>query len=80
MSENFFLDNPDLQLRLEHLDLREVLERKEKGYAESNRYPTAPRNYADAKDSYRIVGDVGEVLPMMIKALRERSMDQREAE
>ena len=31
MSENFFLDNPDLQLRLENLDLREVLERKEKG-------------------------------------------------
>ena len=25
MSENFFLDNPDLQFRLEHLDLREVL-------------------------------------------------------
>ena len=39
---------------------------------------------------YRIVGDVGEVLPQIIKALRERalgepelaksSMDQREAE
>jgi hypothetical protein len=25
---------------------------------------------------YRIVGDVGEVLPMIIKALRERSMEQ----
>jgi len=62
MSENFFLDNPDLQLRLEHLDLREVLELKEKGYAESDIYPTAPRNYADAKDNYRIVLDVmGEI-------------------
>ncbi len=29
---------------------------------------------------YRIVGEVGEVVPMMIKALRERAMDQREAE
>ncbi len=48
MSENFFLDNPDLQFRLEHLDLREVLELKEKGYAEAELYPTAPRNYADA--------------------------------
>ncbi len=55
MSENFFLDNPDLQLRLEQLDLREVLELKEKGYAEADLYPTAPRNYADAVDSYRIV-------------------------
>jgi hypothetical protein len=62
MSENFFLDNPDLQLRLEQLDLREVLERKEKGYAEAALYPTAPRSYEDAKDSYRIVLEVlGEV-------------------
>jgi len=29
---------------------------------------------------YRIVGDAADVLPMIIKALRERSMDQREAE
>ncbi len=62
MSENFFLDNPDLQFRLEHLDLREVLELKEKGYSESDLYPTAPRNYADARDNYRIVLDVlGEI-------------------
>jgi alkylation response protein AidB-like acyl-CoA dehydrogenase len=62
MSENFFLDNPDLQFRLEQLDLREVLELKEKGYAEADLYPTAPRTYADAKDNYRIVMEVlGEV-------------------
>jgi hypothetical protein len=62
MSENFFLDNPDLQLRLEQLDLREVLELKEKGYTEAILYPTAPRTYADAIDNYRIVLDVlGEV-------------------
>lgn len=62
MSENFFLDNPDLQFRLEHLDLREVLELKEKGYSEADVYPTAPRSYPDAKDNYRIVLDVlGEV-------------------
>ena len=29
---------------------------------------------------YRIVGDVGEVLPLIIKTLRERAIDQREAE
>ncbi len=62
MSENFFLDNPDLQFRLEQLDLREVLELKEKGYADAALYPTAPRDYADAKDDYRIVLEVlGEV-------------------
>ena len=29
---------------------------------------------------FRIIGDVGEVLPMIIKTLRERSMEQGEAE
>jgi electron transfer flavoprotein alpha subunit len=29
---------------------------------------------------YRIVGDAGEVLPLIIKTLRERSMEQRDPE
>jgi alkylation response protein AidB-like acyl-CoA dehydrogenase len=62
MSENFFYDNPDLQFRLEQIDLREALELKEEGYTEAATYPGAPRNYADAKDNYRIVLDVlGEI-------------------
>jgi 3-(methylthio)propanoyl-CoA dehydrogenase len=62
MSENFFLDNPDLQLRLRQIDLREALELKEKGYSEAAEYPGAPRNYDDAKDNYRIVLEVmGEI-------------------
>ena len=40
-----------------------------------NTDPTAPMLQIA---HYRIVGDVGEVLPMIIKALRERSMDHRE--
>jgi alkylation response protein AidB-like acyl-CoA dehydrogenase len=58
MTENFFLDNPDLRFRLEQLDLQEVLELKENGYAEAARYPTAPRNYADAKDNFRLILEV----------------------
>ena len=42
-----------------------------------NTDPTAPMFQIA---HYRIVGDAGEVLPMIIKALRERPMDQREAE
>jgi|BarGraNGADG00212_1021973.scaffolds.fasta_scaffold10192_2 electron transfer flavoprotein alpha subunit len=42
-----------------------------------NTDPTAPMLQIA---HYRIVGDVGEVLPMIIKALRERSMDHRDAE
>jgi alkylation response protein AidB-like acyl-CoA dehydrogenase len=58
MSDNFFLDNPDIAFRLDQVDLREVLEFKEKGYTEAAEYPGAPRNYEDAKDSFRIVLEV----------------------
>jgi alkylation response protein AidB-like acyl-CoA dehydrogenase len=62
MAENFFLDNPDLQFRLKQLDLREVVDLKEKGYADAALYPAAPRNYADAVDNYRIFLEVlGEI-------------------
>jgi alkylation response protein AidB-like acyl-CoA dehydrogenase len=62
MSDNFFLDNEDLQFRLEQLNLEEPLQIKEKGYSEADEYPTAPRNYADAKDNYAIVLEVlGEI-------------------
>jgi alkylation response protein AidB-like acyl-CoA dehydrogenase len=62
MSDNFYLDNEDLQFRLEQLNLEEAVAIKEKGYREAAEYPTAPRNYADAKDNYAIVLEVlGEI-------------------
>ena len=62
MTESFFFDNEDLQFRLAQLDLREAIELKEKGYSETDRYTSAPRNYADARDNYKIVLEVlGEI-------------------
>jgi hypothetical protein len=58
MAENFFLDNLDLQFRLEQIDLRDVVEIKEKGYSYAAEYPAAPRTYADAKDNYRVLLEV----------------------
>jgi alkylation response protein AidB-like acyl-CoA dehydrogenase len=58
MSENFFTDNLDIQFRLEQLDLSDVLELKENGYAYAQEYAAAPRNYADAKDNYRLMLEV----------------------
>ena len=54
MPDNFFADNHDLQYRLDHLDLAEIVEILEDGYRHHPQYPTAPRNYADAFDSYRL--------------------------
>ncbi|MFC2037088.1 acyl-CoA dehydrogenase family protein [Chloroflexota bacterium] len=62
MPGNFFTDNLDLQYHLENLGLEEVIEILEDGYRYCEQYPGAPRNYADAKDNYRlllsVLGDV----------------------
>jgi len=55
MAENFFTDNLDLQHQLEKLDLSEVVGILENGFSYCNQYPAAPRNYADAKDNYRLI-------------------------
>jgi len=55
MSENFFTDNLDLQFHFDNLDLGEIVEMMEKGYSYHAQYPAAPRNYADAKDNYRLL-------------------------
>ena len=55
MTENFFTDNVDLHYHLDSLDLEEIVEVLEDGYRYAEGYPDAPRNYADAKDSYRLI-------------------------
>jgi alkylation response protein AidB-like acyl-CoA dehydrogenase len=67
MSDNFFLDNFDLQFRLDQLALQDVLEIKEKGYGYCKEYSAAPRHYADAKDNYRLLLEVlGEICARVI--------------
>ena len=58
MADNFFLDNPDLQFRLEQLELQEVVEIKEQGYRYAHEYAAAPRHYRDAIDNYRLLLEV----------------------
>jgi alkylation response protein AidB-like acyl-CoA dehydrogenase len=67
MSDNFFLDNADLQFRLEQLELQDVLEIKEKGYQYHKEYPAAPRHYSDAKENYGLLLEVlGEICAKVI--------------
>ncbi len=58
MTENFFLDNQDLQFRLEQIDLRDVVEIKERNFAFVQEFNTAPRNHADAMDNFHIMLEV----------------------
>lgn len=55
MAGNFFTDNADLQYHLERMDLEEVVAALEDGYRYHEQYPGAPRHYADARDSHRLL-------------------------
>ena len=67
MTDNFFLDNADLQFRLERLEMQDVIELIEKGYQYNKEYPAAPRHYDDAKDNYHLLLEVlGEICARVI--------------
>ncbi len=66
-SDNFYQDNPDLQFRLQQIDLQEVVRIKEKGYTQHAQYPTAPRSYADAIENYGLMLEVlGEICATVV--------------
>ena len=73
MTDNFFLDNEDLQFRLSQLDLSEIVAIKERGYTNHPQYPAAPRNYTDALDNYRLMLEVlGEICATRDRPARRR--------
>lgn len=59
---NFYTDNPDLKLHLNHPLMQRIVELKERGYSDAEKYDYAPTDFADAMDNYdkvlEIVGDV----------------------
>jgi alkylation response protein AidB-like acyl-CoA dehydrogenase len=59
---NFFLDNKDIQFQLRHPLMKKIVELKERGFAEKDKYDYAPKNFEDAMDNYRRVMEIcGEV-------------------
>ncbi len=59
---NFFLDNRDLQLQLDHPSMQRIVSLRERDFAEQDAYTYAPQSYEDAMESYRLVMELaGEV-------------------
>lgn len=59
---NFFLENKDLQYHLKHPLMKKIVELKERGYTEFDKFDYAPKNYEDAQDSYnRVLEIIGEI-------------------
>jgi alkylation response protein AidB-like acyl-CoA dehydrogenase len=59
---NFYSDNKDLKFHLEHPLMNKIVELKEKGFIDKEKYDYAPLSSADALDSYdktlEIIGDI----------------------
>ena len=68
---NFYLDNPSMKHHLHHPLMQRIVELKELGYADKDKYDYAPQDFEDAMDSYEkvleIVGEIcgGSSLPML---------------
>ncbi|MDR1594176.1 MAG: acyl-CoA dehydrogenase family protein [Prevotellaceae bacterium] len=59
---NFYSDTKDLKFHLEHPLMKKIVELKEKGFIDREKYDYAPVNHEDALDSYdktlEIIGDI----------------------
>ncbi|GAB4279009.1 MAG: Acyl-CoA dehydrogenase C-terminal domain-containing protein [Deferrisomatales bacterium] len=79
MSDNFYLDTPDLAFHLRHLDLEEAVRLRERGFAEAASHPEAPRSYEEALAFYdAVLGMVGELSAKRI-APRAEGVDREGA-
>ena len=64
---NFYTDNPSLRHHLHHPLMERIVELKERGFADKDKYDYAPQDFEDAMDSYEkvleIVGEIcGEII------------------
>lgn len=64
---NFYLDNPSMKHHLHHPLMQRIVELKERGYADKDKFDYAPQDFEDAMDSYEkvleIVGEIcGEII------------------
>ncbi|MCD8101746.1 MAG: acyl-CoA dehydrogenase family protein [Alistipes sp.] len=69
---NFFLDNKDLQFHLNHPLMKKMVELKEKGFEDKDKYDYAPADFEDAMDNYRRVLEItGEICADVLAANAE---------
>ncbi|MDR0796608.1 MAG: acyl-CoA dehydrogenase family protein [Tannerella sp.] len=59
---NYFLDNPSFRHHLHHPLMKQIVDMKERNYADKDKYDYAPVDFEDAMDSYeRVLEIVGEI-------------------
>lgn len=59
---NFYTDNPDLKLHLQHPLMQKIVALKERDFTDAEKFDYAPLNFDDAMDNYyRVLEIVGEL-------------------
>lgn len=59
---NFYTDNPELKLHLQHPLMKKIVELKERNYSDASKFDYAPIDFDDAMDSYdKVLEIVGEI-------------------
>ena len=73
---NYYTDNPEIGFHLNHPLMRRLVDLKEKGYEDKDKYDYAPEDYDDALENYRQLLDItGDVAANIIEPNSE-SVDQ----
>ncbi len=65
---NYYSDNESLKFQLSHPLMDRIIEMKEEGFTDKDKYDFAPQDLADAKDNYeRVLDIVGEIAGTVIE-------------
>lgn len=73
---NYYTDHPEIGFHLDHPLMKRIVELKERGYADKDRYEDAPVNYEDALENYkRVLELTGDITANIIEPNSE-SVDQ----
>lgn len=73
---NYYSDHPEIAFHLNHPLMERIVELKEKGYADADKFEDAPVNYDDAIENYKRLLDItGDVAANIIEPNSE-SVDQ----
>ncbi|MCQ2113592.1 MAG: acyl-CoA dehydrogenase family protein [Bacteroidaceae bacterium] len=65
---NYYNDNPELKFHLEHPMMERIVELKEVGYRDKDKYPEAPKDLEDALENYNMVLEIaGDVAANIIE-------------
>ena len=72
---NYYTDHPEIGFHLNHPEMRKVVDLREKGYEDKDKFDYAPLDFEDAMDNYRRIAEVTGDLAANVIAPNSESVD-----